>query len=134
MEALACVSLCINAGKTVVFTKALPPNSQILTSQEAIVAKGNDVGHKLNFFVEVYFAGWRQWDVNFEHHLSFTGRLKDVLCQQTQFLYFFVTFVSQFGFVSLTGSLHLSRVLFYCSGVIHWHGGYAEGSAGLPFV
>ena len=29
---------------------------------------------------------------------------------------------------------HLSRVFFYCSGVIHWHGGYAEGSAGLPFV
>ena len=28
----------------------------------------------------------------------------------------------------------LSRVFFYCTGPIHWHGGYAEGSAGLPFV
>ena len=28
----------------------------------------------------------------------------------------------------------MSRVFFYCTGPIHWHGGYAEGSAGLPFV
>ena len=25
-------------------------------------------------------------------------------------------------------------VFFYCTGPIHWHGGYAEGSAGIPFV
>ena len=28
----------------------------------------------------------------------------------------------------------MSRVFFYCVGLIHWHGGYAEGSAGLPFA
>ena len=47
MEELAYVGLCLNAGKTVVLTnEAQPPQCLILTNQDAIVVKGNDVGHK----------------------------------------------------------------------------------------
>ena len=57
MEELAYVRLCLNAGKTVVLTnekgvrekktkkKTQPPQCLILTNQDAIGVKGNDVGH-----------------------------------------------------------------------------------------
>ena len=47
MEELAYVGLCLNAGQTVALTnEAQPPQCLILTNQETIVVKGNDVGHK----------------------------------------------------------------------------------------
>ena len=47
MEELAYVGLCLNAGKTVVWSnEAQPPQCLILTNEDAIVVKGNDVGHK----------------------------------------------------------------------------------------
>ena len=47
MEELAYVGLCRNAGKTVALTnEAQPPQCLILTNQETIAVKGNDVGHK----------------------------------------------------------------------------------------
>ena len=46
VEELAYVGLCLNAGKTVALTnEAQPPQCLILTNQETIVVKGNDVGH-----------------------------------------------------------------------------------------
>ena len=47
MEELAYVGLCRNAGTTMVLiNEAQPPQCFILTNQDAIVVKGNDVGHK----------------------------------------------------------------------------------------
>ena len=36
--------------------------------------------------VGLYFVSGGQWKVNFGHHLSFTGRRKGILCQQTDAL------------------------------------------------
>ena len=55
--------------------------------------------------VGLYFVSGGQWNVNFGHHSSFTSRLKGIYLPTNRFS---VTrrFVSQFGFDSLTGSLH----------------------------
>ena len=82
MEELACVGLCLNAVTTLVLTnEAPPPKSFTLTNHEEISVKGNDVGHKS--FRCILSAGA---EANLEHHLSFIGRFKGVLCQQTNFL------------------------------------------------
>ena len=84
MEELAYVGLCLNAGKTVVLTnEAQPPQCLILTNQDDNCRKRQRCWTQM---VGLYFVSWGLWKVNFGHHLSFTGRLKGILCQQTDSL------------------------------------------------
>ena len=102
MEELAFVGLCLNAGKTVALTnEAQPPQCLILTNQETIVVKGNDVGHKwLGCTFSAGANGRPTLDITY--HLQAASRAffanKQILCDRK--------FVSQVSFDSLTGSLH----------------------------
>ena len=84
MEELAYVGLCLNAGKTVVLTnEAQPPQCLILTNQDAIVVKGNDVGHKwLGCILSAGAYGRSTLDTTF--HLQAASRAffanKQILC------------------------------------------------------
>ena len=81
MEELAFVGLCRSAGKTLVLINgAQPPKCFILTNQDAInCCKRQRCWTQM---VGLYFVSWGLWNVNFGHHLSFTGRLNGILCQQ----------------------------------------------------
>ena len=86
MEELAYVGLCLNAGKTVVLTnEAQPPQCLILTNQDAIVVKGNDLGHKwLGCILSAGAYGRSTLDTTF--HLQAASRAffanKQILCDK----------------------------------------------------
>ena len=86
MEELACVGLCLNASKTVVLTnEAQPPSCLILTNQEAIVVKANNVGHKwLGCILSAGADGRSTLDITF--HLQAASRAffanKQILCDK----------------------------------------------------
>ncbi len=86
MEELACVGLCLNAGKTVVLTnEAQPPNCLTLTNHETIVVKGNDVGHKwLGCILSAGAEGRSTLDI--AYHLQAASRAffanKQILCDK----------------------------------------------------
>ena len=86
MEELACVGLCPNASKTVVLTnEARPPTCLILTNQEAIVVKANNVGHKwLGCILSAGADGRSTLDITF--HLQAASRAffanKQILCDK----------------------------------------------------
>ena len=86
MEELACVGLCLNAGKTVVLTiEAQPPNCLTLTNHETIVVKGNDVGHNwLGCILSAGAEGRSTLDI--AYHLQAASRAffanKQILCDK----------------------------------------------------
>ena len=86
MEELAYVGLCLNAGKTVALTnEAQPPQCLILTNQETIVVKGNDVGHKwLGCILSAGAIGRSTLDITY--HLQAASRAffanKQILCDK----------------------------------------------------
>ena len=85
-EELAYVGLCLNAGKTVALTnEAQPPQCLILTNQETIVVKGNDVGHKwLGCILSTGAIGRSTLDITY--HLQAASRTffanKQILCDK----------------------------------------------------
>ena len=104
MEELACVGLCLNASKTVVLTnEAQPPSCLILTNQEAIVCESQQCRTQM---VGVYSVSWRRWEVQLWTSPFIYKRPQGRSLPTNRFS---VTrrFALQFGFVSLTGSLHL---------------------------
>ena len=86
MEELAYVGLCLNAGKTVALTnEAQPPQCLILTNEDAIVVKGNDVGHKwLGCILSAGAYGRSTLDTTY--HLQAASRAffanKQILCDK----------------------------------------------------
>ena len=84
MGELPYVGLCLNAGETVALTnEAQPPQCLILTNQETIVVKGNDVGHKwLGCILSAGANGTSIFDITY--HLQAASRA--FICQQTDSL------------------------------------------------